>query len=202
MKNWVLVPLVVVLSLARVGHASAQGDDRPVRPGDSGAAVTQVQAQLAARGYTVAVDGRYGPQTERVVRSWQAANGLRADAIVGPLTRASLHLSHASNGANPRPADMAPNPSGSRSSPEQIIRDVWPDDIEDQALAIAFRESRLVPTARNSCCFGLFQIHYAAHRGWLAQFGVTSPTDLLDPSTNAVVAFALYQAAGWGPWAL
>lgn len=196
MKKWVLVPLVVALSFACCGITSAQGGDRQIRPGDTGAAVTQLQAQLAAVGYTVTVDGRYGPQTEKAVRHWQHANGLLPDGIVGPLTRATL-LS-VSTGTAPRPA--APTRGGARASPEQIIRAVWPDDSEDHAVAIAFRESRLQPTARNSCCLGLFQINYAAHRSWLAAYGVMSPAQLLDADTNARVALALFQAAGWGPW--
>jgi len=85
---------------------------------------------------------------------------------------------------------------------ECIIRDVWPDQLEDRALRIAWRESRFVPTARNACCYGLFQIYFTVHRAWLADYGVTSPADLYDPRTNATVAYALYQKAGWAPWAL
>ncbi|HRD99714.1 MAG TPA: LysM peptidoglycan-binding domain-containing protein, partial [Ilumatobacteraceae bacterium] len=40
-----------------------------------------------------------------------------------------------------------------------IIRQIWPDDLEDEAIRIATRESNLIPTVRNSCCFGLFQIY-------------------------------------------
>lgn len=176
----------------------------PVRLGDSGPAVTAVQQALAARGYTVAVDGRFGPQTDRAVRRWQTANGLTPDGVVGPLTRRTFRLTPAATdgGPTPRPVPIAASDNRPRGSPEQIIRDVWPDDVEDQALAIAFRESRFVPTVRNACCWGLFQIHYAAHRGWLAGMGVTSPAQLLDPETNARAALALFQAAGWGPWRL
>ena len=53
----------------------------------------------------------------------------------------------------------------------QIIRDVWPDDLEDEAIRIATRESNLIPTVHNSCCYGLFQIYYSAHRTWLAEPG-------------------------------
>ena len=50
----------------------------------------------------------------------------------------------------------------------QIIRDVWPDDLEEEAIRIATRESNLIPTVKNYCCYGLFQIYYNAHRTWLA----------------------------------
>jgi len=46
----------------------------------------------------------------------------------------------------------------------------------------------------------LFQIHWKAHRAWLAQFGVTSPAQLLDARTNATVAYQLYLVDHWHPW--
>lgn len=193
------VAVFVVVSLCS-GPTPVRADDRPIRPGDRGAAVTALQQQLSAMGYTVTVDGRYGPQTERAVRHWQRANGQPANGIVGPQTLASLHLA-ASAGTAPRPAGL-PFPSGSRASPEQIIRAVWPDNVEQHAVDIAYRESRLTPTARNACCWGLFQIHWAAHRAWLVRVGVTSPSQLLDAETNARVALALFTAAGWTPWTL
>jgi LysM repeat protein len=82
----------------------------------------------------------------------------------------------------------------------QIIRDVWPDDLEDEAIRIATRESNLIPTVRNSCCYGLFQIYYTAHRTWLASIGVTSAAQLYDPRVNASAALALYYNSGWAPW--
>lgn len=82
-----------------------------------------------------------------------------------------------------------------------IIRSTWPDELEDRAIAVATRESNLIPTVRNSCCYGLFQIYFSVHRSWLAGMGVTSASQLYDPRTNAAVALALYQrAGGWGPW--
>ena len=56
---------------------------------------------------------------------------------------------------------------------EQIIRDVWPDDLEEQALRIAWRESSYNPRAQNFCCSGLFQIYYDVHAGWLADSAST-----------------------------
>jgi peptidoglycan hydrolase-like protein with peptidoglycan-binding domain len=171
-----------------------QADDHHVRPGDRGPAVVDVQASLRSYGYTVTLDGRYGPQTLRAVRHWQRANGLDVDGIVGPETLTSLHPAAATVPARRvDPPDL---------SPVEAIRAVWPDDLEDRALAIAYRESRYVPTAANACCYGLFQVHYNAHRAWLGEYGVTRPSDLFDPTTNARVAFALYQAAGWDPWRL
>jgi len=97
------------------------------------------------------------------------------------------------------PAAEPPGPDDIK----QIIRNVWPDDLEDRALEIAYRESRFVPTAKNFCCYGLFQIYWQVHDVWLDDIGITSASQLYDPETNARAAYALYQrAGGWGPWQL
>ena len=58
---------------------------------------------------------------------------------------------------------------------EAIIRDVWPDGLEDRAVLIAQRESSLQPDAYNGwCCYGLFQIYFDANRSFLASLGVTN----------------------------
>jgi hypothetical protein len=96
---------------------------------------------------------------------------------------------------------VAPSPAGPQDV-QQIIRDVWPDELEERALEIAFRESRYVPTAKNSCCYGIFQIYWKVHRSWLADLGITDDQQLYDPATNARAALALYErSGGWGPWA-
>ena len=85
----------------------------------------------------------------------------------------------------------------------QIIRDAWPDELEERALFIAHRESKYQPGAisRSKCCYGLFQIYYRWHKLWLPQVGVTSADQLLDPRLNAAAAYRMYQRNnGWGPW--
>jgi LysM repeat protein len=90
----------------------------------------------------------------------------------------------------------------STSEVQQLIRDIWPDELEDKALAIAFRESRYIATAYNgSCCYGVFQIHWGAHKSWLDDYGITTTNDLFDARKNITAAYAIYQrAGGWGPW--
>ena len=107
--------------------------------------------------------------------------------------------------ATTTPATTTPAPAPvSTARPaevEAIIRAVWPDDLEDRALEIARRESSLDPMAKNSCCYGLYQVYWSVHRSWLSGLGVTSADQLYDPATNARVALALYErAGGWGPW--
>ena len=85
----------------------------------------------------------------------------------------------------------------------QIIRDAWPDDLEERALFIAHRESKYQPGAISGgkCCYGLFQIYYRWHKTWLPEVGVTSANQLLDPRLNAAAAYRMYQRNnGWGPW--
>lgn len=101
------------------------------------------------------------------------------------------------------PTTTLPKRTYTAAEVEAIIREVWPDDLEDEAVRIARRESNLQPTARNFCCYGLFQIYYSVHKGWLSGIGVTSADQLFDPRVNAVAGYTLYQrSGGWGPWAL
>lgn len=96
----------------------------------------------------------------------------------------------------------APIPNVSKAEAQQIIRDVWPDELEERALEIAYRESGYIATADNGwCCVGLFQIYYSVHAGWLTNYGINSRDDLKDARKNAEAAYALYErAGGWGPW--
>jgi hypothetical protein len=98
----------------------------------------------------------------------------------------------------------APAPAPVRVDPgsvEAIIRQVWPDDLEERAVTIAIRESSLRPDAYNGhCCYGLFQIYFEVNRNFLATLGITSSTQLLDARTNATAAYAMYQRSGWAPW--
>jgi LysM repeat protein len=88
-----------------------------------------------------------------------------------------------------------------QSQAAAIIRDVWPDHLEERALEIAWRESNHRSNVNNFCCYGLFQIHWEAHRSWLATIGITSVSQLFDPVANANAAYVLYQrSGGFGPW--
>jgi peptidoglycan hydrolase-like protein with peptidoglycan-binding domain len=57
-----------------------------VSRGNTGANVYAVQHLLTARGRSTVADGDFGPATEASVRSFQSANGLGVDGIVGPQT--------------------------------------------------------------------------------------------------------------------
>jgi N-acetylmuramoyl-L-alanine amidase len=62
-----------------------------LRQGDSGADVKQLQSDLTAAGYPCGtVDGKFGPATASALTKFQAANGLVADGIFGPASKAKL----------------------------------------------------------------------------------------------------------------
>ena len=103
--------------------------------------------------------------------------------------------------ATPPPAPPPPASSASPAEVQAIIRAVWPDELENRAIDIAQRESNFIPTAKNFCCYGVFQMYWSVHKGWLAGLGITSAEQLYDPTLNARAALALYErAGGWGPW--
>lgn len=175
----------------------------------------QALAKLRSYGYTWTTD----QGAAKVIKAWQRANGLVVDGIVGPQTSASLGLGK-SVAVVAGVGRVVPSPPATAGAPavrvnppagsvEDIIRNAWPDDLEDRAIAIATRESRLQPGVKNACCYGLFQIHWGAHHSWLAGLGIFSASQLYDAETNARAAYALYQRAdaangdngnGWGPW--
>lgn len=58
----------------------------PVTEGED---VRNWQAQMAVRGWKLAVDGAYGPASEEVCRKFQTEKGLEVDGVVGPQTWAA-----------------------------------------------------------------------------------------------------------------
>lgn len=121
---------------------------------------------------------------------------------VKPSSKTSTKTSTKSTSAptTTEPPLVAPANIYSRDEVMQIIRDVWPDDLEDHAIAIADRESHLNPSARNFCCYGLFQIYFSVHHAWLGSLGVTDASQLWDPKVNATVAYQMYLRNGFAPW--
>ncbi|XVH33733.1 peptidoglycan-binding protein (plasmid) [Haloferacaceae archaeon DSL9] len=90
--QWAAKIASIMNSLADELGASPPSDDQwPVyRRGDGGRDVYTIQYLLRARGYSLVIDGSYGPETERTVQSFQSARGLTVDGIVGPATWGSL----------------------------------------------------------------------------------------------------------------
>jgi len=69
-------------------------------------AVRQWQERMRERGWSIAVDGLYGPSSARICRQFQQEKGLAVDGIVGPDTWAATFRSD--NLTNPRPNPGAP----------------------------------------------------------------------------------------------
>jgi LysM repeat protein len=148
------------------------------------------------------------------VRSLLAANGLVLTSVIHPGQRLAVPAPAGTAPSVTSPPAAAPRPVTSppaATSPTRpsaavvarIVREVWPDALEQTALEIVWRESRLQSDAESECCSGLFQIYFEVHKGWLAGLGIDSRVDLHDPRVNAEAALALYQrAGGWGPWSL
>lgn len=59
---------------------------RYLRQGMSGSDVRMFQQQMRNRGWTISVDGSFGPATDAVVRAFQREKNLGVDGIIGPKT--------------------------------------------------------------------------------------------------------------------
>ena len=56
----------------------------------TGDEVKWIQAVLCKLGYSVSIDGSFGPSTEKAIKRFQSDHGLEADGSAGPATRAKL----------------------------------------------------------------------------------------------------------------
>lgn len=77
-------------------RVSAHDDEvrllRQADPNLRGADVSRLQAALSDAGFACTVDGVFGPGTAKAVAQYQTSQGVVADGIVGPSTRARLGL--------------------------------------------------------------------------------------------------------------
>jgi len=62
-----------------------------VSTGQNSGCVTELQNLLKQQGYTLTVDGSFGPATLSAVKSFQTSAGLTADGLVGSMTKAKLY---------------------------------------------------------------------------------------------------------------
>jgi len=104
-----------------------------------------------------------------------------------------------------QPPIVVPKTTTKRNEVIAIIREIWPDEYEENALFVAQRESNLIPTViggTNNCCIGLFQMFYSVHKAWLVNIGITEPSQLFDARLNTLAAFTLFKRNGksWKPW--
>lgn len=64
-----------------------------LKRGTKGAFVRQFQQKLRDRGWTISVDGDFGPKTEAIVRQFQAEKRLVVDGVIGPASWRSIFTS-------------------------------------------------------------------------------------------------------------
>jgi peptidoglycan hydrolase-like protein with peptidoglycan-binding domain len=64
--------------------------DPTLRQGDSGAAVSELQQLLNAKGINITVDGVFGDATRAAVVQFQKQSGIATDGVVGPQTWQAL----------------------------------------------------------------------------------------------------------------
>jgi peptidoglycan hydrolase-like protein with peptidoglycan-binding domain len=62
-----------------------------LQQGQKSGCVTELQRLLRRHGFTVEVDGDFGPATLAAVKSFQQDNGLGVDGVVGPQTKDALY---------------------------------------------------------------------------------------------------------------
>lgn len=95
---WVCFVLFIVLVAGLAGSTQAVEIQEYHRAalsyyGSSGQEVIQIQRKLKNWGYyNGAIDGKYGYQTYRAVRWFQAKNGLKVDGIAGKQTLAAMGI--------------------------------------------------------------------------------------------------------------
>jgi hypothetical protein len=89
----------------------------------TGTDVAAWQAQLVEDGAELAVDGVFGPATERATRAWQRARELVADGIVGPMTRSAIGSDPVPR-PDPVPPALAIVPFGLLPNPMQFFQAV------------------------------------------------------------------------------
>lgn len=190
--------------------------------GSSGDDVTTVQTILAHHGWSVKIDGDYGPITEAIVTRFQAASGLYVDGIVGPVTWGALQgVKRGPSiqvGTPPPPTWGEPIPRYSNhgictSAEASIIARTFAaagasTDTIRWALLVASRESGCDETAHNRSArtrddsFGVFQLN--ARSGHFGPGGILAGFDrwalLTDFELNARAATTLWQTCGRGPW--
>lgn len=84
--------------------------------GARGRRVRTLQDLLSTAGFRTAVDGDFGPATERSVRAYQRSRGLGVDGIVGPETARALSTNAPSRGPSEDAGGGSALPPGERKS--------------------------------------------------------------------------------------
>ena len=97
------------------------------------------------------------------------------------------------------PAQVSAPPNSSCST-QDLIRAIWPDDVEEWAIGIAWRESRCSNVQNREGASGQFQLMIPLHSALMA--AVCGSADWANAECNIRTALKLYEGAGKRPWAL
>lgn len=82
-----IATICLVLGMALGGmFLETVGATTVLKEGAKGKEVRELQQKLVDWGYSLKVDGQFGPLTVRAVKAFQAANGLAVDGVVGKKT--------------------------------------------------------------------------------------------------------------------
>lgn len=192
-----------VVAQGETSAAPACGLDYVVQAGDSWFGIAS-RADVKA-GPLAAANGMTIRSSLKIGQTICLPVGAKHPTPTTSTTQAPAPATTGSSGGSSRPTltGLTYNPVyvHSRSELEQMIRDVWPDELEEQALYVVQRESRYNTTSYNWCCVGLFQVNWWSHRSWLQGAGVSEPSQLMDPLTNVRMALVVWQRSGsWRPW--
>lgn len=80
------------LALKKADHPITPTSAGMLRAGSSGPRVRELQHLLVRAGFSVKIDGDFGPSTERAVRVFQKNHSLEIDGVVGKETLKSLEV--------------------------------------------------------------------------------------------------------------
>lgn len=227
---WVLlaVAAVCLLVASTVGAGPAPTVARAPASTESTASgsTRAVQGALRQMGYSIVVDGWYGPQTTRAVRHWQRANGLEVDGISGPITMASLGLGGPAPAVRVDPPDPPAEPAGLNGLPfapadlSGCDMATWyrvQAGLPDQFDPIIFRESRCRNdvTSSTGCCHGALQNYLSSHLSRQSAYRdriindcqTTVVSDIKGTSPlswqkQMCVSYVVWSISGMSPWAL
>lgn len=195
----VAATLIICFPVLKSNTVDAVSSCPTVKIGDSGESVAAVQYRLREFGWSVQVDGQFGPQTLRAIIRFQQMSGLSADGVVGSVTQRALGCGRQStNQEQTQSAAHSYSVSSPASSWIDLARSVgWPEHKLPFVACVIARESNGIPSAYNGRnrdrSYGLLQLNTKGRLwSWYTARGLTSKDQLFDPSTNLRYGFLLW----------
>lgn len=160
---------------------------RDLKLNDVGEDVIDAQQKLKDLGYSLEVDGEYGPQTKAAVQAFQKDHSIGLTGIIGPQTRAALFSEQA------KPTGKLPTPEIMKKAAEIAYNEAMKDlswtsmNCEAEKYLAPLRKALGQPTGRFSWC--------ACFVSWcVRQAGGVIP-DVIDG--NLTIAYV----PAWETWA-